>query len=502
MYKELKRKLRKIRYKGKISNYERWNETKFTIDEFYSIGNFDLDILYNRIVTLKRKSETLKLIVIPVYISIVFGIFVTLGINVISFLWTNLKKFQTQSEDLLEKSKNRLSEESFQKFTVFYDKTVNETIMKYLFCTVLIAICLVLIAILLVYVIYPMYRLNNNKVAAYQYEIEIAESKLRELENRNVKKVKYEDYIFLGANALHKQEQVSFLDYFKFLLETDFEDLERMLKKRLEIEKFPKRSREQLVEGIISTTPKELKKKRKNKNYYICNANCLLRTIRKIFSKDLFTILSKKDIPQIAIHNYEYILKCFLLDSEELCNLYANNMKADFRYKAHIDDRYIHYMSVHQILRQSLYGQVSVHSFSDMKISASIVVIRQLIEIRIRRAFGVVAYIDSQGNLIPLDVSRIFDVVKRHKKEINFPISIENIERIYKWANMYIHSDLQELSWIPYFIEDLLIDLNFGKIEDEQLDVKNGISTSKSVIDKIYEELQDEVKEKTKNIYL
>lgn len=70
-----------------------------------------------------------------------------------------------------------------------------------------------------------------------------------------------------------------------------------------------------------------------------------------------------------------------------------------------------------------------------MEISASIAVIRQLIEIKIRRAFSFVAYIDSQGNLNPLDVSRILDIVKCYKKEINFPIPIENIELIYKRRN-------------------------------------------------------------------
>ena len=50
-------------------------------------------------------------------------------------------------------------------------------------------------------------------------------------------------------------------------------------------------------------------------------------------------------------------------------------------------------MSVHQVLRQSLFGQASFDSFADMEISASIAVIRQLVELRLRRAFGVLAYI-------------------------------------------------------------------------------------------------------------
>lgn len=304
-----------------------------------------------------------------------------------------------------------------------------------------------------------------------------------------MKEIKYGDYICLGWNNIPEELQVSFLDYFRFLLDTNFEDLEKQLKKCLELKKFPHRSNEQLIEGIIATTPKELEKKRKDKNYYTCNAICLLKTIREIFTEDLYVTLSNKATPSIALHNYEHILKWMLIDSGELCNLYNNILKSDFEYKANIDSRYTHYMSIHQILRQSLFGQISVHSFADMEISASIAVIRQLIEIRIRRAFGVVSYIDTQENLIPLDLSRIFDAVKNHKKDIEFPVGVENIERIYKWANMYIHSGRKELSWIPYFLETVLKDLSFGKWEGSSWDVKNGISTTQSVIDEIHKEL-------------
>lgn len=76
-----------------------------------------------------------------------------------------------------------------------------------------------------------------------------------------------------------------------------------------------------------------------------------------------------------------------------------------------------------------------------MEISASIAIIRQLVELRIRRAFGVLSYVDeSNGNLRPLDLSIVFECIKKYEKNIEFPLKLENIERIYKWANMYVHS--------------------------------------------------------------
>ncbi|RKI77195.1 hypothetical protein D7V83_18790 [bacterium 0.1xD8-71] len=303
------------------------------------------------------------------------------------------------------------------------------------------------------------------------------------------KEIRYEDFIFLGGNALSENLRVDFMDYFKYLLDSDFVAVEDSLKDRMEMKNFPKRSDQQIIEGIVAVTLKDLEKKRKDKNYYICNALCLLQVIRRIFSIDLYNRLNGKDVPQIILHNYEHILKWILLDSQELCNLYCNIIKNDYKYPSNIDSRYVHYVSVHQVLRQSLFGQFSLNSFADMEISAAIAVIRQLIEFRMRRAFGTLSYIDAQGNLLPLELSLVFECLKKHKDDIYLPISLENVERIYKWSNLYIHSGKQDFSWMPYFVEQVLKPLTFGERESCGWDVKNGIKASRKVIDQIYQEL-------------
>lgn len=92
-------------------------------------------------------------------------------------------------------------------------------------------------------------------------------------------------------------------------------------------------------------------------------------------------------------------------------------------------------MEIHNVLRQGLYGTFSFHTFSDMEIDASIAVIRQLIELRMRRAFGTISYIDQNDNIKPLDMSKLFEVLKEYEKEIEWPIILSNFERIYKWGN-------------------------------------------------------------------
>lgn len=315
------------------------------------------------------------------------------------------------------------------------------------------------------------------------------------------KTVEFGDYLFLGCNVLPEDMQVGFLDYFKYLLDTNFNDLEKSLRLGLEFKSFPKRNDQQIIEGILATTLKDSGKKRKDKNYYHCNAVCLMKVVRSIYNIDLYNVLNNEKTPQIALHNYEHILKWILIDAQELCNLYSNILKNDLKYKSSIDTRYINYMSVHQVLRQSLFGQVSANSFADMEISAAIAVIRQLIEFRIRRAFGTLSYIDQEGNLLPLELSLVFECLKKHKEDIVFPISLENIERIYKWSNLYIHSGKSDLSWIPYFIEDILKTFSFGQIKDNGWEVKNAITTYETIIKQLHGELIERAKKPNLNIY-
>jgi hypothetical protein len=62
------------------------------------------------------------------------------------------------------------------------------------------------------------------------------------------------------------------------------------------------------------------------------------------------------------------------------------------------------------------------------------------------------------------------------------------IERIYKWANMYVHSGKIELSWI-YYIENKLKELSFGKQRNDGWNVNNGIVVSDIIIQAVHAEL-------------
>lgn len=62
------------------------------------------------------------------------------------------------------------------------------------------------------------------------------------------------------------------------------------------------------------------------------------------------------------------------------------------------------------------------------------------------------------------------------------------IERIYKWANMYVHSGKIELSWI-YYVENKLKELSFGQQRNDGWNVNNGIVVSDIIIQTVHAEL-------------
>lgn len=310
--------------------------------------------------------------------------------------------------------------------------------------------------------------------------------------------MEYKDFIWIDADM----RRVDFLSYLAWLMEDDFARLENHLKDALGIKKLPKRTVEEIIEGIILTSEREFHKKAGSSNFYICHALCVLDVVRRIFTRELYEALEKAASDartRFLANQYRDILRWVLLDVEDLCSLYACTVNHDARYSSSYRKNHIQTASVHQVLRQGLYGTASFHSHADKEISASIGTIRQLIELRIRRSFGVMAYTDRQGNLYPLDLSQLFGVLKKYRGDIHFPIKLENLIRIYKWANAFIHSGVKDYSWVPYYLEFELRGLSFGRKKGRSWNVNNGISTTQETIDAIHADLTRQRNEQPRN---
>jgi hypothetical protein len=208
MYRELKRELKAIRQKRGVSNYIKWNESRASVDEFYRKNTFGADSLYDRLTTLRERSETFKSITIPVYITLVFGIFVAVGFNVAVTILKTKNEFLVNAQAILDKKLLTSSPESVQEAIAIYDKIVNETLLWYALMSAGVILCLILIALAFAYLLYPLHSLNSAKVAVHKYEAGTIQ-RLLECPHRTVS-VKCEDALFPTAVSKSTEQNGGF----------------------------------------------------------------------------------------------------------------------------------------------------------------------------------------------------------------------------------------------------------------------------------------------------
>lgn len=308
-------------------------------------------------------------------------------------------------------------------------------------------------------------------------------------------KVEYGDYLLMTCveedkkcmpHEVVRNMSVTFMEYFEYMLNNGFGEIEEHLLKSLQLKKWCNYSDDEIIDSILAKTNMERIKKKKQKNYYNANGKCAIDILKFIFTQDLYENL--KLTPTAIKKNYYHILKYIMLDIDQLINEYENNIKNSNKYCSN-PHRPIHTMALHNVLRQSAYGSFSFHSFADIEINASIAVVRQIIELRVRRAFAALALIDTNGNISPLNLSRIFNVLKKYNN-IDYSVKLTSIERIYKWSNLYIHLGVGDYAWITYFLERYLRPFSFGERKsDGSWSYDNGISLSKETFKQIEQDI-------------
>ena len=249
-----------------------------------------------------------------------------------------------------------------------------------------------------------------------------------------MKQIQIGDYLFMSCdekdkenivNDIIKNESVTFLEYYHFLHNGGFDELENQLFKHFRIKKWPSITNDDIICSILPKSEPDRINKRKKKDYYIANAYCAFDVLKQIYSLELYNQL--KNISSTYYFTYYLILKNIMMDIDQLKNLYSNLIENDFRYPASVN-RPIHTMELHNVLRQAVYGNISFHSFADYETAAPIAVIRQIIELRIRRAIGVLGYIDeSSNNIYPLKMTKVFEIIKQYP-DIIFPNHLTYLE--------------------------------------------------------------------------
>jgi hypothetical protein len=99
--------------------------------------------------------------------------------------------------------------------------------------------------------------------------------------------------------------------------------------------------------------------------------------------------------------------------------------------------------------KQTIYGH-GTFKLSDSLSYPEIAIasIRQALEIRLRRGFGLVGKVSMRdGSLHPVALSELLEAIDAVREEILLPISFPNLTRIYSWANFIIHSGMRDYAW-------------------------------------------------------
>ena len=121
-------------------------------------------------------------------------------------------------------------------------------------------------------------------------------------------------------------------------------------------------------------------------------------------------------------------------------------------------NKFTHPLNFYHGARQTIYGHGSFGlSFSDNHSELAVATIRQAVEIRLRRAFGLIGKeAVSDQNFHPVAISELLDVLKDYVEEVQMPVPLHNLARINQWANLLLHSGMRHYAWTPPRVLDYL----------------------------------------------
>jgi hypothetical protein len=280
---------------------------------------------------------------------------------------------------------------------------------------------------------------------------------------------------------------------FRLLKNSQLSWFEAEAKELFELKRLPTRTPESILQQILGKSPNDADKKARTKDYYISNTIGFLSALNSLLTEDFIEAFGfcKKD-NELLNYNYHRLVQHLLLDSLVMLNEYSV-------YVANIEPKCgvgksngQHTLTLYQSLRQSIYGQSSFHSFREVEPDLSITIIRQLVELRVRRAFGILGWYDSsKKSLEPLAMSKIFEVLKNHESDIEMAIPLSMIVRINGWSNIFLHSGFKEYGWKHILVTEYLKQFSLGKSPGENgFNVNSGFSTTQATLDSIVNKLE------------
>lgn len=293
----------------------------------------------------------------------------------------------------------------------------------------------------------------------------------------------YHDFIKVGEG--HDK----LVQKFEYLQSIGLKEYETEALTLLGLKKFPTRNDINIIEQIIPDTLDDWNDKENSQCYYIANLVCFTRIMKAMFNNafvEEFKQYKPKDKEDLIIQNYHWLLEHLLLDSIYLLAVYDRVfLKRRSKYTIAKSEGK-HPVTIYWSLKQLIFGQCSLLGHVRLSTDAAIPLIRQVIELRLRRAFGIFHLIrEPDKHLEKISMTQIFNILNAYKDKIEFAVPLHTIRRIYSWSNIFVHAGMRDFVWKPIKVAAFLEKLVSGEWSKSGYDVDNGIILSRGILEKI-----------------
>lgn len=242
-----------------------------------------------------------------------------------------------------------------------------------------------------------------------------------------------------------------------------------------------------LLDAAIPRSPSDLQRKEADDAYYTAHAALFLQEMDGIVAR------VPRNCPDpeaaFAFGNVLRFVDHVLFDSVVLLEHWAarsRHVPGVFGVgKIEVEHMHTFFFGAQQtIYGHGSFGLSFIENHSDIVIGT----IRQALEIRLRRAFGIAGrFSDATGALEPVPLSALFEAIRPFEKLIRSEVPFATLRRINGWANMYMHGAIKLPAWTPPRVLTRLKLLLLGEGRKRG----DGLGMPKAVFDGVRQNLMD-----------
>jgi hypothetical protein len=263
-----------------------------------------------------------------------------------------------------------------------------------------------------------------------------------------------------------------------------------------------------IVEQTIPKTPGEVRRQEKSESYYLANAVGFVRVAKQVFEpyNQFAPSVNSTDshtIGNMIMEFNEFITDAlyFLATLEAFRNVPSEQRK----YLGYISKSPVkHHISMYQTVLVLLHEQGSFHSPTYLDPSFAVAILRQLIELRLRRSIGVMGAIRNE-TFEPVQMKIIFAALRTYQSEVQLSIPLSNVERIYAWSNLFLHGATTDFIWKSHLAMEYLDVLFVSNISElrssptkiRSWNVNDGVVISADALRKIRDTILADIQDHT-----